>query len=62
MGFDYIASGHYARVIHPSPKLGDEPSVLKLSQDMVTELVMFDLFALIFLYILVVQVKFVLFS
>nr|CAD1822342.1 unnamed protein product [Ananas comosus var. bracteatus] len=37
MGFDYIASGHYAHVIHSLPKLGDEPSVLKLSQDMVKD-------------------------
>lgn len=50
MGFDYIASGHYAHVIHSLPKLGDEPSVLKLSQDMVIEPVIFDL---LFLYILV---------
>lgn len=35
-GFDYVASGHYANVIHPSANQIDEPSVLELSQDMVT--------------------------
>src|ERR1044072_6117271 len=34
MGFDYVASGHYANVTHPSEHM-DEPSVLELSQDMV---------------------------
>ena len=34
MDFDYVASGHYANVIHP---FADQikPSVLELSQDMV---------------------------
>ena len=35
MGFDYVASGHYANVIHPCSDRRDEPSVLELSQDMV---------------------------
>lgn len=35
MGFDYVASGHYANVIHPSADGMNEPSVLELSQDMV---------------------------
>lgn len=35
MGFDYVASGHYANVIHPYADQMDEPSVLELSQDMV---------------------------
>lgn len=34
--YDYIASGHYANVIHPSTDQIDEPSVLELSKDMVT--------------------------
>ncbi|CAN6454114.1 unnamed protein product [Victoria cruziana] len=33
-GFDYIASGHYARVIHPPPHCQDGQSVLELSADM----------------------------
>ncbi|KAE9593281.1 putative sulfurtransferase [Lupinus albus] len=37
MGFDYVASGHYARVIHPSSDQMDEPSILELSQDMVKD-------------------------
>ncbi|OIW05731.1 hypothetical protein TanjilG_23517 [Lupinus angustifolius] len=37
MGFDYVASGHYARVVHPSSDQMDEPSVLELSQDMVKD-------------------------
>lgn len=35
MGFDYVASGHYANVVHPVADQIDEPSVLELSQDMV---------------------------
>lgn len=35
MGFDYVASGHYANVIHPCADGMNEPSVLELSQDMV---------------------------
>ncbi|KAJ1390515.1 tRNA-specific 2-thiouridylase [Sesbania bispinosa] len=37
MGFDYVASGHYANVIHPFADQMDEPSVLELSQDMVKD-------------------------
>ncbi|XP_028187329.1 uncharacterized protein LOC114373947 isoform X3 [Glycine soja] len=37
MGFDYVASGHYANVIHPCSDRRDEPSVLELSQDMVKD-------------------------
>ncbi|KAK7257848.1 hypothetical protein RIF29_32115 [Crotalaria pallida] len=37
MGFDYVASGHYANVIHPSSDQTDQPSVLELSQDMVKD-------------------------
>uniref|UniRef100_A0A0R0HBZ5 tRNA-5-taurinomethyluridine 2-sulfurtransferase n=1 Tax=Glycine max TaxID=3847 RepID=A0A0R0HBZ5_SOYBN len=37
MGFDYVASGHYANVIHPCADWMDEPSVLELSQDMVKD-------------------------
>ncbi|CAN1158212.1 tRNA-specific 2-thiouridylase MnmA [Linum perenne] len=37
MGFDYIASGHYATVIHPSSDEMNNPSVLELSQDMVKD-------------------------
>lgn len=35
MKFDYVASGHYANVVHPSAGEMDEDSVLELSQDMV---------------------------
>lgn len=35
MGFDYVASGHYANVIHPYADQMDQPSVLELSQDTV---------------------------
>lgn len=31
--FDYVASGHYANVIHPSADQMDKPSVLELSKD-----------------------------
>ncbi|KAK7312437.1 hypothetical protein VNO77_36294 [Canavalia gladiata] len=37
MGFDYVASGHYANVIHPCADQMDEPSTLELSQDMVKD-------------------------
>lgn len=33
MKFDFIASGHYAKVVHPDS--GDEHSTLELSKDMV---------------------------
>jgi tRNA U34 2-thiouridine synthase MnmA/TrmU len=35
LGFDYIASGHYAHVVHPSPDDVEGPSVLQLSKDKV---------------------------
>jgi tRNA-5-taurinomethyluridine 2-sulfurtransferase len=35
MGFDYVASGHYAKVIHPFADEMDGPSALELSQDTV---------------------------
>lgn len=35
MGFDYVASGHYAKVVHPFADQMNESSVLELSQDMV---------------------------
>ena len=35
MGYDYVASGHYANVIHPPADQMNEPSVLELSKDMV---------------------------
>lgn len=35
MEFDYVASGHYANVVHPSADQIDKPSVLELSKDMV---------------------------
>ncbi|KAF7843902.1 tRNA-specific 2-thiouridylase mnmA [Senna tora] len=37
MGFDYVATGHYANVIHPYSDKMDEPSVLRISQDMVKD-------------------------
>ncbi|KAH7560578.1 hypothetical protein JRO89_XS10G0048000 [Xanthoceras sorbifolium] len=37
MEFDYVASGHYANVIHPSADQTDNPSVLELSKDMVKD-------------------------
>ncbi|KAL6660201.1 hypothetical protein ACP70R_002323 [Stipagrostis hirtigluma subsp. patula] len=37
MGFDYIASGHYAHVTHPSSENAEEPSVLQLSKDKVKD-------------------------
>lgn len=35
MKFDYVASGHYAHVVHSSPDRKDMSSVLELSNDMV---------------------------
>lgn len=35
MEFDYVASGHYANIVHSSVELMDNPSVLELSKDMV---------------------------
>ncbi|KAG6384245.1 hypothetical protein SASPL_155950 [Salvia splendens] len=37
MSFDYIASGHYAKVVHPNSDNKDEPSALRLSKDMVKD-------------------------
>ncbi|KAJ4751288.1 tRNA-specific 2-thiouridylase MnmA [Rhynchospora pubera] len=37
MEFDYIASGHYAHVIHSAPDNPSGPSMLKLSRDMVKD-------------------------
>ncbi|GFP98782.1 tRNA-specific 2-thiouridylase mnma [Phtheirospermum japonicum] len=37
MKFDFIASGHYAKVVHPDNGDKDEPSTLKLSKDMVKD-------------------------
>ncbi|XP_062208830.1 uncharacterized protein LOC133910450 [Phragmites australis] len=37
LGFDYIASGHYAHVIHPSVENTEAPSVLQLSKDKVKD-------------------------
>ncbi|XP_042026403.1 tRNA-specific 2-thiouridylase MnmA-like [Salvia splendens] len=37
MAFDYIASGHYAMVVHPNSDNKDEPSALRLSKDMVKD-------------------------
>lgn len=36
MAFDFIASGHYAMVVHPNSGNKDEPSTLRLSKDMVS--------------------------
>lgn len=36
MEFDYVASGHYATVIHSFSDQINQPSVLELSKDMVT--------------------------
>lgn len=33
LGFDYIASGHYAHVVHPPFENAEGPSVLQLSKD-----------------------------
>ncbi|KAI3461097.1 hypothetical protein Pfo_017760 [Paulownia fortunei] len=37
MKFDFIASGHYAKVVHPDSGNKDEPSTLELSKDMVKD-------------------------
>ncbi|CAM8916687.1 unnamed protein product [Rhodiola kirilowii] len=37
MKFDYVASGHYAKVVHPSIDQKEKPSVLELSMDMVKD-------------------------
>ncbi|KAL8129338.1 hypothetical protein V2J09_018493 [Rumex salicifolius] len=37
MKFDYIASGHYAKVIHPSPDEPDKTSTLELSKDTIKD-------------------------
>ncbi|XP_050223632.1 uncharacterized protein LOC126673505 [Mercurialis annua] len=37
MPFDYVASGHYASVIHPPADQMSEPSALELSMDMVKD-------------------------
>ncbi|KAL6184425.1 hypothetical protein ACLB2K_045826 [Fragaria x ananassa] len=37
MEFDYVASGHYAKVVHPSADQTDKDSVLEISQDMVKD-------------------------
>ncbi|KAL9247917.1 hypothetical protein vseg_021294 [Gypsophila vaccaria] len=37
MGFDYVASGHYANVVHPSVDDRDQPSTLQLSKDVVKD-------------------------
>jgi len=35
MEYDYVGSGHYAKVVHPPADQNDASSVLELSQDMV---------------------------
>ncbi|CAN6296332.1 unnamed protein product [Urochloa humidicola] len=37
LGFDYIASGHYARVVHPPVENTEAPSVLQLSKDKIKD-------------------------
>lgn len=37
MEFDFVASGHYAKIVHASTEQLDEPSVLELSKDMVKD-------------------------
>ncbi|XP_062029588.1 uncharacterized protein LOC133745518 [Rosa rugosa] len=37
MEFDYVASGHYAKVVHPSADQMDKDSTLELSEDMVKD-------------------------
>jgi len=37
LGFDYIASGHYAHVIHPSDENTEAPSLLQLSKDKIKD-------------------------
>lgn len=36
MAFDYVASGHYANIIHSPTDQMNKPSVLELSNDMVS--------------------------
>lgn len=36
MAFDYVASGHYANIIQPPADQLNKPSVLELSNDMVS--------------------------
>lgn len=38
MEYDYVASGHYAKVVHPPAHQNDSSSLLELSQDMVLTL------------------------
>lgn len=35
MKFDFVASGHYAKVVHASKAQTEDPSVLECSKDMV---------------------------
>ncbi|XP_019099477.1 PREDICTED: uncharacterized protein LOC104742640 [Camelina sativa] len=37
MKYDYVASGHYAKVVHPPADQNDSSSVLELSQDIVKD-------------------------
>ncbi|KAI7989135.1 tRNA-specific 2-thiouridylase MnmA [Camellia lanceoleosa] len=37
MTFDYVASGHYANIVHSFTDQMDKPSILKLSNDMVKD-------------------------
>ncbi|KAH1067162.1 hypothetical protein J1N35_032149 [Gossypium stocksii] len=37
MDYDYIASGHYANVVHPSADQSNKASILELSQDMLKD-------------------------
>lgn len=37
MEFDFVASGHYAKIVHASTAQLDEPSILELSKDMVKD-------------------------
>ncbi|XP_015088615.1 uncharacterized protein LOC107031683 isoform X1 [Solanum pennellii] len=37
MEFDFVASGHYAKIAHASTEQLDEPSILELSKDMVKD-------------------------
>lgn len=39
MEFDYVASGHYAHIVHP-PSDQKEASILKLSNDMVKKIIL----------------------
>ena len=47
MDFDYVASGHYANVIHPSGGEVNKASVLELSSDMVIILYQMEVFHLL---------------